>query len=114
MLNDEDAERRLHQMRQTAAEYARAAANRTHLDEFKKSKLAMLMKQAEAQGHKTTAAQEREARADAQYIALLENLKTATEESERLRWEMELGRMGVSLYQTQAANMRIERKTYGG
>ena len=41
--------------------YAQAKADRTYLEEFRKSQKAMLMKDAEVEGHKTSAAQEREA-----------------------------------------------------
>ena len=111
-VNDR-AEQRLAELRQMSEEYAKAYSERNYLEEYKKSKLALLMKQAELDGHKTAAAQEREARADAEYIALLENLKTATEQSERLRWHLEVAKLGVAVYQTQQANERAERRAYG-
>lgn len=114
MISDELIERRLHELRETIDAHAAALAEKNHLDEFKKSKLAILMKQAEKEGHKTTAAQEREARAHPDYLQLLDGLKAATEESERLRWELELVRIRVSLYQTQQANARAERQGYRG
>lgn len=109
----EKAEARLAELRGMAEDFAPAYAERIHLEEFKKSKLAQLMKQAELDGHKTTAAQEREARAHPDYIALLEGLKVATERSERLRWQLEVAKLGVAVWQTQQANERIERKAYG-
>jgi hypothetical protein len=107
------AEQRLAELRQMSEEYAKAYAERNYLEEFRKSKLAMLMKQAEVEGHKTAASQEREARADAEYIALLQNLKTATELSEKLRWHLEVAKLGVAVWQTQNANERAERRAYG-
>jgi hypothetical protein len=109
---DNRIEQRLGELRGMAADFAPAFANRTYLEEFKKSKLAQLMKQAELEGHKTTAAQEREARAHPEYIQLLEGLKEATEKSERLRWQLEVAKLGVAVWQTQQANERIERKAY--
>lgn len=113
-LSDEQIERRLHELRQMVDQFAKAYAERTYIEEFRKSKLAILMKEAETLGHTSAAAQEREARAHPAYVELLSNLKTAVEESERIRWNLELARLGVSLYQTQQANQRAERKLYGG
>jgi hypothetical protein len=107
------AEQRLAELRQMSEEYAKAYSERNYLEEFRKSKMAMLMKQAEIDGHKTAAAQEREARADPEYIALLLNLKTATEASERLRWHLEVAKLAVAVWQTQNANERAERRAYG-
>lgn len=111
-VNDK-AEARLAELRTMAADYASAYAERNYLEEFKKSKLAMLMKQAEVDGHKTAAAQEREARADQDYVVLLQNLKTATEMSEQLRWHLEIAKLGVAVWQTSQANERAERRAYG-
>lgn len=112
-MSDERAEKRLAELRTMAADYAAAYAERNYLEEFKKSKLAMLMKQAEVDGHKTAAAQEREARSDPEYIKLLENLRTATETSEQTRWHLEIAKLGVAVWQTQNANERAERRAYG-
>lgn len=110
---NERIEARLNELRSMSEQFARAYAERSHLEEMKKSKLAMLMKMAEVEGHKTTAAQEREARAHAEYIELLEGLRVATEESERLRWHLEVAKLGVGVWQTLNANERAERRAYG-
>lgn len=112
-MSDEAIERRLNELRTTARKFAAAFANKEHLDEFKKSKLAILMKKYEREGFTTSAAQEREARADADYIALLEGLKAAIEESEALRWELKIAEIGAEVWRTQQASRRAERKGYG-
>ncbi len=94
-------------------QYSAAYAERTYLEEFRKSKLAMLMRDFEAQGFSTAAAQEREARASADYIQLLDSLRHATEQSEKLRWHLEISKLGVAVWQTTQANERMERKAYG-
>lgn len=109
----ERIEVRLQELRTMSAQFATAYATRCHLEEMKKSRLAMLMKVAEVEGHKTTAAQEREARAHPDYIALLDGLRVATEESERLRWGLEVAKLGVGVWQTLNANERAERRAYG-
>jgi hypothetical protein len=107
------AEARLAELRQMSDEFATAYADRMYLEEFKKSKLALLMKDAEARGFTSAAAQEREARAHEQYLDLLIDLKTATEKSEKLRWHLEVAKLGVAVWQTQNANERAERRAYG-
>jgi hypothetical protein len=112
-MMEDKYEARLNDMRVKAGEYAKAYADRNKLEEYKKSELAILMKKAEADGHKTAAAQEREARADAKYLAVLDALHIATEVSEKLRWELEISKLGVAIWQTRQANERFERKSYG-
>ena len=100
------------EIRDKAAAYAKAYAQREYLDEFKRSKLSILMKEFEPE-HKTSAAQEREARAHPDYLALLEGLKAAVEESERLRWDLKIAEMQFEAWRTHAANQRAERQRYG-
>lgn len=100
------------QLREKSEEFAAAFAARTYLDNYSKSLLAILMQKAEAAGHKTTAAQEREARAARDYIDHLEAHRIAVEQSEKLRWELEVAKMGIAVWQTQSANERLERKSY--
>jgi non-homologous end joining protein Ku len=106
-------ERRLGELRAKSEEFAAAFATRSYLDEYKKSLLAVLMQRAEEAGHKTTAAQEREARAAKDFIDHLEAYRVSVEQSERLRWELEVAKLGIAVWQTQSANERLERKTYG-
>ena len=51
-------------------EYAKAKSNKDHLEEFKKSKLAMLMNEAEKQGITAANKQESWARSNKEYIVL--------------------------------------------
>ena len=110
---DSAIEKRLQELREIAGKYAEARAIKEYLDHFRKSKLAILMKHAEVQGYKTTAAQEREARATKDYIDLLEGLRDATKEAERLRWELRIAEVGAELWRTQQATNRAERRGYG-
>lgn len=103
---------KLQEIRDKAAAYAKAYAQREYLDEFKRSKLSILMKTFEPL-YPTAAAQEREARAHPDYLALLEGLKAAVEESERLRWELKIAEMQFEAWRTRAANQRAEKSRYG-
>jgi hypothetical protein len=113
MASPETIEKRLQELRTLADDYAKARANTVYIEEFKKSKLALLMKEAERNGVKTAAAQERDALAHHEYIELLHGLRAATEVSERSRWLLRIAEMGSELYRTEQANQRAERKGYG-
>ena len=112
-MSDEAIERRMIELREVAAKFATKFAHKEYLEEFKKSKLAILMKQAEREGFGSAVAQEREARAHPEYLELLKGLEAATEESEALRWQLKLAEIGVDVWRTQQSNKRVERKGYG-
>lgn len=112
-MSEDAIERRMAELRDLAGKFAKAYATREHLDEFKKSKLAILMKQAEREGATTAAAQEREARANPQYLELLDGLKDAVEQSESLRWQLKIAEIGAEVWRTREANRRAEKRGYG-
>lgn len=109
----ESVERRLAELREISRQYAKARAESEYLEHFRKSKHAMLMREAELLGFKTSASQEREAYAHPEYQQLLEGLKVATELAERARWELEISRMGLDIWRTKEASRRAEAKAYG-
>ena len=75
-------------LRDHANDYAVAEGNLVLIQEMRKTIKARLMKDAEIAGHRTTAAQEREAYAAPEYMEHLKALQAATEERERTRWMM--------------------------
>jgi hypothetical protein len=97
-------------IRDRAPEYAQARANRVYMEEFRKSKKALLMKQAETAGHSAVSAQEREAYANEGYIAHLEALRDAVEAEENLRWMMIAAQAKIEVWRTISANQRMEAK----
>jgi hypothetical protein len=105
--------RRIEELRVDGGLAAKAKADLVYLEEFKKSKLAILMKQAEAKGFTSIAAQEREARASDDYIEFLKTLRDATEESEKQEWGMRISLKGADLYQTSQIAEMSERKLLG-
>jgi hypothetical protein len=109
----ESLEKRLEELRAQARLYADAEAERTYLENFKHTKLALLMKQVEGR-YSTVAAQEREARAHPEYQELLEGLKEATRIAEYNKWLLQIAMRGSSLYQTQEATKRAEIQAYKG
>jgi hypothetical protein len=101
-------ETRFQQLEELALQFAEAQANAEHLGEFRKSKKALLMKEAEVSGIKTAAIQERDAYAHQDYIKLLDGLKAATERALSCKWRLELARMRFEWARTKAANRRAE------
>ena len=103
-----DFEQRFRALELLGEEFAQAHAQAEHLAEFRKSKKALLMIEAEKAGHKTTAAQEREAYAHPDYIALLDGLRVATEQALSLRHRIKACEMRFEAWRTKQATRRAE------
>lgn len=93
-----------------APEFAKAKSQRVYLEEFRKSKKALLMKDALLNKIEAVNAQEREAYADPEYQQLLKGLAEAIEIEESLKWKMEAARMRVDIWRTEQANDRMQVK----
>ena len=87
--------------------FAQAKAQRVYLEEFRKSKKALLMQES---GDKAANAQERDAYAHTEYVALLEGLKSAVEVEEQLRWMLIAAQARIEIWRTEQANARAEGK----
>jgi len=99
-------------IRDKAAAYGEAKAQRVYLDEFRKSKKALLMKNALEMGYEAANAQEREAYADPAYLQLLKGLAAAIEKEETLRWEIEAARLDVEIWRTREATNRMQDRVH--
>jgi len=104
----EAVEKRFDELEQLALQHAKAQALVDHLTEFRKSKKALLMKEAEKSGKTTAAIQEREAYAHPEYVQLLEALCEATEKAVALKWRLELSRMRFEWARSKEATRRAE------
>ncbi len=90
-----------------AKKFAKAKAERVYLEEYRKSLKAILMKRSM---ENTVTAQEREAYADDEYVALLKGLQEAVEVEEKLRWDLIGAQARVEIWRTEQANNRAEGK----
>lgn len=89
------------------AKYAEAKGHRVYLEEFRKSKKALLMRAAIAEGRvKTGTAAEMEAYADPAYLEVLAGLQAAVEREEQFRWGLISAQAKIEVYRTQSANDR--------
>jgi hypothetical protein len=91
-----------------APEFAKAKSKRVYLEEFRKSKKALLMKDALLKGIEAANAQEREAYSHPEYLVLLQGLAAAIEIEETLKWQLEAARMRTDIWRTEQANARME------
>jgi len=90
-------------------DYATAEANRAYLLEFRKSKKAMLMADAEAkEPGLAIAKQEREAYSHPEYQELLEGIKVAVEQATALRFQIEVRKMRFESWRSKQATSRAE------
>jgi len=99
-------------IRDKAPAYGEAKAQRVYLDEFRKSKKALLMKNALEMGYEAANAQEREAYADPAYLQLLKGLAAAIEKEETLRWEIEAARLDIEIWRTREATNRMQDRVH--
>lgn len=106
MITDEKAEAACDFIKHAAADFAKSKAERHYLEEFRKSKKALLMKKYLTQGCDAVGAQEREAYADQEYIQILDGIKAAIEIEEKLKWQLTAADLQIRIWQTQSANDR--------
>lgn len=83
--------------------FAKAKAERIYLEEFRKSKKALLMAQSTAEAAN---AREQYAYSHPDYLALLEGLRAAVEKEEELRWRMVAAQARVEVWRSEEASAR--------
>lgn len=104
-----DPQRAVDYMLENSLRYAQAKANRVHIEQFRKSKKALLMNECT---EKSIAAREAYAYAHPEYIELLEGLRAATEQEEALKWRLTGAQLRVEVWRSQNANDRAQDKTF--
>lgn len=90
--------------------YAEAEANKVYMEELRKTIKAEEMKEAEIDGHKTAAMQEREAYASPRYKKHLQALMEAVREREELRWMLIAAQARIEVWRSQEASNRAQEK----
>lgn len=105
-----EIEKALHYLKTTAAEYSKHKAQCEYLKEFRKSKKAMLINEAERKGLKTGQERESYAYSHDEYIKLLDGLKVAIEESERLRIMVKTAELQIEIWRSQNSRATAEMK----
>ena len=103
MITDNEAEKAANYIRDNADAYAKAKAERGYLQEFRKSKKAMLIN---TQKDGTILEKESYAYSHPEYIQILEAIRIAEEEEIKLLWMMKAAEMKTDIFRTQSANNR--------
>ena len=96
---------------ENAPKFAEAKAQRIYLEEFRKTKKALLMKEALARGIDSAVAQEREAYAHIEYADLLKGLMIAIEKEDTLKWMRTAAQMKADIWRSEQASERLGVKT---
>jgi hypothetical protein len=107
-----DPEQSAEDIRNKAPAFGEAKAQRVFLEEFRRSKKAMLMKDCYTMGVEAANAQEREALADPEYVQLLKGLAAAVEKEETLKWEIEAARLEIEIWRTRQATARVVNRSH--
>lgn len=90
-----------------APTYAKARAERIYLEEFRKSKKAILFRESP---DKTIAEREHWAYAHPDYQSLLKGIRDAVEIEEKLRWDMIAAQARIEIWRSQEATNRTVDK----
>jgi hypothetical protein len=85
--------------------YAKAKAERTYIEEYRKSLKAILMKRSI---ELAVNAQERDAYSNSEYIDLLKGLRAAVEAEEEIRWGLVAAQARIDVWRSQEASARQE------
>ena len=88
--------------------FAAAKSQRVYLDEFRKSKKAILMSQSTA---KSSVEREQYAYAHDEYLALLEGIRAAVEAEEKLRWMLIAAQAEIEVWRSMEASNRNQDRT---
>ena len=100
----ENFEKRIDKMAKAIPKYARAKAERVYIEQFRKSKKAILMRS--ALDFKTQSEREQYAYAHPEYIKLLTGLRAAVEVEEKCKWALERFKVEFEHWRTLQANER--------
>jgi hypothetical protein len=89
-----------------ASKFAQAKGTRVQLEEYRKSKKAILMSNEDG----TLGAKEIYAYAHPEYVALLMDIKQAIIEEEELKYKLEAAKLRVEVWKTEEYTKRVEMK----
>jgi len=107
MSEDRDPHKAVDYILKHAALFAKAKAERTYIEQYRKSLKGILMKRSM---ETAIGAQERDAYAHPEMVQLLEGLKAAVEIEEKLKWDITAAELRVEIWRTEQANNRAEGK----
>jgi hypothetical protein len=102
MITDAQAEAANDFIRDNASAISHAKGNRIYLEEFRKTKKSILIQNTTG----TVLERESYAYSHPEYIEVIEALRSAVQEEERLKWLMIAAQAKIEMWRTQSANDR--------
>ena len=108
MITEDQVEAALNYIRDMSPEYAKAKANRVYLEQFRKSKKAILMNQKDGPEHVRASY----AYSHPDYLEVLDGLRTAVETEEEIKWRIVAAQLKSEVWRTQQANNRNVDKAH--
>ena len=109
MITDAQAEQAAEYIRTAAEEHSAAKAARIYLQEFRKSKKALLINEC-SEG--TGQARESYAYAHIEYVKLLDDYSEAVKQEEFCKWKLEAAKAKIEIYKSQQFNARQQDKAH--
>ena len=106
-MQDRDPHEAVDYILKHAKQFAKAKAERTYIEHYRKSLKAILMKKS---NESAIGAQEREAYAHPEMLELIKGLQAAVEIEEKLKWDITAAELRVEIWRTEQANNRQEFK----
>ena len=106
-MQDRDPHEAVDYILRHAKQFAKAKAERTYIEHYRKSLKAILMKKS---NESAIGAQEREAYAHPEMLELIKGLQAAVEIKEKLKWDITAAELRVEIWRTEQANNRQEFK----
>jgi hypothetical protein len=103
MSRDIDPNKAIDYIIKEAPRFAAAKAQRVYLEEFRKSKKALLMNESP---EKAANAREQYAYSHPDYIGVVEGIRAAIETEETLKWELIGAQLRVEVWRSQEASNR--------
>ena len=91
-----------------AGKFAKAKATRVYLEEFRKSKKALLMGECT---DKAANAREQYAYSHADYLTLLDGYREAIEQEEAIKWTLTAAQLRVEIWRSQEASNRNQDRS---
>jgi hypothetical protein len=107
-MNDTDPDRAVDYIVTHAPKFAAAKASRVQIEEFRKSKKALLMAESP---EKAANAREQYAYSHHEYIQLLDGLKEAVQAEEELKWRLVAAQLRVEIWRSREATNRNQDRT---
>jgi hypothetical protein len=102
-MSEYDPHEAINYIYMNAPEYAKAKGQLAQLEAYRHSLRSIMMKKSSEQ---SLGAQEREAYASQDYQDLCVAIGKATEDAEKLKWQLEAAKMRFQAWQTESANNR--------